>query len=698
MSPTLRCFGDISIRGKQQFQKADGNICNYYFRNEAFGYPAGHDCERGPPIQGRFREVPQGDVILHDLVYSGKMEMMIKQHVRSTNPFRARIVKKRVKIRKRIITAELIGFKGERFTLVILEPEHNMDHEVTLEIWNRIYNASCRYMSPVCTQVFGLGRFEMPVLVLHDELANGKEFLRRHKADTVVHWYLSHAMVCSFAALRADNSFSNPLSDELKYWTFNLKKQRWQFDIASASVSPPTTYIYYSSRLLPPLLQDTCQQLDANEIIAWSERNFGCLLSLIGVFGYRTRRVSDFARHHTLALGTVVHRRKGTVARFPSIPPPEWSCQSLIPNLEVGYSKEVLWRVDFPCHRPGAFQIYLHFSLRFRKEDRTQLGAAYLTQSLNFLSGDHDDPEHDLVFISEINFGLVGNFARNPTENPTPVYLFVPPVPVEHIDGIYRVPYPLPDNTFYWSRDPEGKEMIPEQLWNEHGIPKLRAEMGVGSYWYASQYSTVQGYLQRKGYDLDGKKYARDHGYPELVPSDSLNRSAADHSGLLSGETPAEDQCKNSTRHARVIDSEQSDIPDFINAGPSEITKLSEETDSSPKLDSLKRRKSLVWESRGDKPVNYDERVHLQVRISSSERQVMATSPIDLRIYETQYNCADATRLSPDYRLTYWHVHSHYSKLLEKLGLWSTTERGITTSTGGLILALSTLILWMVLV
>ncbi|KAJ8093733.1 hypothetical protein PM082_009593 [Marasmius tenuissimus] len=134
MTPTFRCFGDISIRGKQQFQKADGNICNYYFRNEVSCCPTRHDYEKGPPIQGRFREVLQGDTILHNLVYSGKMEMMIKQHARSTNPFRVRTIKRRVKIRKRVITAELIGFEGKRFTLVILEPEHSRDDEVILEV------------------------------------------------------------------------------------------------------------------------------------------------------------------------------------------------------------------------------------------------------------------------------------------------------------------------------------------------------------------------------------------------------------------------------------------------------------------------------------------------------------------------------------------------------------------------------------
>ncbi|KAJ8093734.1 hypothetical protein PM082_009594 [Marasmius tenuissimus] len=451
----------------------------------------------------------------------------------------------------------------------------------------------------------------MPVLVLHDELANGKQFLRRYKADTVVHWYLSHMMVCSFAALRADNSFSNPLSDELNYWTFNLKRQRWQFDIASASISPPTTYIYYSSRLLPPLLQDTCQQLEANEVIAWSERNFGGLLSLIGAFGYRTRRVSDFARNHALALGTVVHRCKGVVAHFPSITLPEWSCQSLIPNLEVRYSEEVPWRVDFSIHKPSTSQIYLHFSLRFRKEHRTQLGAAYLTQSLNFLC-DRDDPEHDLVFIGEINFALVGNFAQNPPEKPNPVYLFVPQIPVEYSDGVYHVGYPLPDNPFYWSRDPEGKDIIPEQFWNEHGIPKLRAEMGIGSYWYGSQYLTVQDYLRRKGYDLDGTKYARDHGYPELVPGDPLDCSPANCSDLRSGETPVDNQDKTNTRNARGIDSEQPNTTDFMSVGPSETAKLLEKTDTSHKLDSSKRRKTLVWASRGDKLVNHEERVQLQ--------------------------------------------------------------------------------------
>ncbi|KAJ8075347.1 hypothetical protein PM082_019685 [Marasmius tenuissimus] len=89
---------------------------------------------------------------------------------------------------------------------------------------------------------------------------------------------------------------------------------------------------------------------------------------------------------------------------------------------------------------------------------------------------------------------------------------------------MYYIPYPLPDPLFYWSWDPEGKTVISKKEWEQSGIPELEVETWVGFYWYNAEYSLVKSYLCNKNYDVDGKQYAQDRGYPELIGDDSHAR------------------------------------------------------------------------------------------------------------------------------------------------------------------------------
>ena len=97
-----------------------------------------------------------------------------------------------------------------------------------------------------------------------------------------------------------------------------------------------------------------------------------------------------------------------------------------------------------------------------------------------------------------------------------PVYLFVPPIPVVHIDDMHCI-HVLTEGLFYWSLDPEGKHIVAQQDWEKYGIPSLKPEITFGSAWVNEAYESVRTHLFTKKYPLDGKQYARDHGYPELV-------------------------------------------------------------------------------------------------------------------------------------------------------------------------------------
>ncbi|KAJ8094172.1 hypothetical protein PM082_023381 [Marasmius tenuissimus] len=118
---------------------------------------------------------------------------------------------------------------------------------------------------------------------------------------------------------------------------------------------------------------------------------------------------------------------------------------------------------------------------------------------------------------------LRGIFNHDPTTQPTPVYLFVPPIPVEHINGMHCVRYPLPDRVFYWSLDSDGKSVIPEEDWEKYGVPKLVTLIAAGQKWNVAHWSLAWDYLISRDYNPDGKQYARDYGYPELLCDDPHN-------------------------------------------------------------------------------------------------------------------------------------------------------------------------------
>ncbi|KAJ8093737.1 hypothetical protein PM082_009597 [Marasmius tenuissimus] len=99
----------------------------------------------------------------------------------------------------------------------------------------------------------------------------------------------------------------------------------------------------------------------------------------------------------------------------------------------------------------------------------------------------------------------------------TPVYLFVPPIPVEHARGTYSMQCPLDNPLYYWSCDPDGQGEIPEEDWDTYGIPGLEVLSWTGISWGTGAYDAVDEFLKIKDYSFDGKEYARDYGYPELV-------------------------------------------------------------------------------------------------------------------------------------------------------------------------------------
>ncbi|KAL0057764.1 hypothetical protein AAF712_015581, partial [Marasmius tenuissimus] len=117
-------------------------------------------------------------------------------------------------------------------------------------------------------------------------------------------------------------------------------------------------------------------------------------------------------------------------------------------------------------------------------------------------------------YIDHIGFNLKGTFSNIPTP---PAYLFVPRLHTRLINSQYCVCHPLPQTLFYWAHDLQGRNVIAEEDWKKCGIPELRVKEWIGTFWDNEDWMFIREYLYSRNYDMDGRQYARDHEYPELI-------------------------------------------------------------------------------------------------------------------------------------------------------------------------------------
>ncbi|KAJ8075363.1 hypothetical protein PM082_019701 [Marasmius tenuissimus] len=305
-----------------------------------------------------------------------------------------------------------------------------------------------------------------------------------------------------------------PVSPRWSNWTFDFKAMSWLYDIASASISQPSEDYEFSNPA--PLPQGARPQLSVSDITTYFERTFGDFLHLIASLS-RTERIdlalddlADFTTQGLLTFGTVVYNQQpGILGYFSSTSSPEWHFENRSHNIEVNYSQQVRSRVDIQKHDTHNNRLNLYFSLRLPSKERNRFRAAYLSQYLS-------SAQTTTYLIDEIGFSFFGNFSHNDTACHEPAYLFVQPLNIQYVNGLYGISYPLPDTLFCWTSDPQGMNVIPKKDWERYGIPKLHVQIWIGSTWFDTEYPWAERHLCNKNYELNGKQYARDHGYPEL--------------------------------------------------------------------------------------------------------------------------------------------------------------------------------------
>ncbi|KAK1218067.1 hypothetical protein PQX77_019264 [Marasmius sp. AFHP31] len=468
-------------------------------------------------INGRtIRRVIDGDIIYRRLLSSKVLSINTKPEGASTSTelqvFR---------IKKTVQTARLHGRRG-KFTATTFELIDEKDRDDFVKLVKNVLEAAMCQRSTLLTQLFAVAESNGLTLIAHDELANAQEFFGRYRSNWIVGYYLSYAYNVTIESLHDDEIVTFPVTRRIgEDWLFNVKSLTWQYDLASVLLNPPSEQdlVELFHNTPTPLRQETLPRLDTAEIVACVEESFGDVLHLLTLYGRsRLCDLSNLAQHRLLTFGAVLsYNKREILAHFPSFPSPEWYCKSSSPDVKASFSSSVPWRVDLAFHKTGHTQVTLDFSWRIPEKHRDRLHCAYLCQLLSFYN---DSDVEKIILVNEIGFSLKGAFPDDPTTRSTPAYLFVPPLPTEVINNTHCICYPLPEKLFYWSHDPQGRTAIIEEDWEKFGIPKFSMKGWFGSRWEERHYACVRDHLQSGDYELDGKRYARDHGYPELVHAD----------------------------------------------------------------------------------------------------------------------------------------------------------------------------------
>ncbi|KAK1215747.1 hypothetical protein PQX77_021636 [Marasmius sp. AFHP31] len=417
-------------------------------------------CERPSGQLGpRLKTIDVGDIILTREVSSRVIDVMTKPNekgrvLKSTNPFRARIIRQRqarfTKVRRIVHVAEILEFGDRSFTVVQFEAEDPSD------------------------------RAQL-------ELA---------------------------------------LSGAWEDWLFNLRTGTFQFDLTSnRQLSYTESHVpIRSENVALPGNASMGGPLIPQSIIQHLQNHLSDYLNSVSSMG-EMRYIGNLSElimtHPYLAIGSVIDvTKRGIIGYFPPSdvfvnPGPVWTCER---DPDHGFHLDSYQFYESGRHRVDLsyseetepFQIHLLFKNKPTLSNAARL--SYLSQSSRLLETGSN--WEDLVLIEEISFALYGHYKSNPLNYPTPIYLFVPPVPFDQENGIPGLALPLPYRLFYWSLDPEGRTPLPEKDWEKYGVPRLRTELWLGPFWYSWCYEAVNEFFRLGNHDP--QTYARERGYPAL--------------------------------------------------------------------------------------------------------------------------------------------------------------------------------------
>ncbi|KAK1218023.1 hypothetical protein PQX77_019306 [Marasmius sp. AFHP31] len=376
-----------------------------------------------------------------------------------------------VRLKKMVQTAEIAG-RQERFTATTLEPVDVEDQDLFKKIAKGYLQAAVCHRSALLTQVFAVTESDAMTMLTYNDLTNANEIDSWYwNKDHIVLPYLQYIFACAVQSLRDDKALTFPVTGRAGDWSIDLKTLTWHYNPANISLNPPSEEdLEPFSNHFPPLCQDAVPQLNPTEIITHAEKNLGDFLYLIAAGGGRW--IDDLSKYAQNGLLTFgAIVQCGRPGTLAHFPStPSPELFCQSRSPDVEASYSNLGRVDLSFQKTGNVKVSLRFGLCISNND---LCVAYLCQSLPFYDGCRD---------------------------------------VEDV----------------------GRDKIAEGDWKRLGIPKLSVQGLIGSYWDDHEYAGVRELLRLKNRALDGKQYAHERGYPELIPGDPMILPDSRNSNLLS--------------------------------------------------------------------------------------------------------------------------------------------------------------------
>ncbi|KAK7033637.1 hypothetical protein VNI00_012637 [Paramarasmius palmivorus] len=496
-----------------------------------------------------YKTVSVGDIILSQPVTDAhELELPLcnvspaLQRLKASNPFKMRLEQKTVKVIRTVQTARIVGqgLDSERFTMVSYRSLNPGSMDDFL-VWKRDYDLFAKARHANILQLFGLTSSGMHGLLFHEEFITMKcasQQYQNHRSDPFVYSYLTFKYLVTAEEVYRFSPGVFKGSIETSQWLYNPKNQTFTF----FSMEPVKNYTGSSPPLLGPFFSDSLgdgRSFDGIQIsgpipTSFEEAQFivdpvtrmaSDYLKSIAWIGLREEVVRPL-KQKMIPFGVVISKSTsghlgpilGTIP-LRRLEMPQWhflSTHSFWPGSQVRHEMDKSpgsskFRLIFGPHQGLEGAIVLRFSLTCPYKSRIENRAAFLSQCFRFCEQCASDT--NCVFVDYVQVEISAEMSLRPL--PAPLYLFVYPMQPQTVDGTIYTAWPK-ENSYFWSFDPTGGCRVPEDDHRFYGLPALDISVSVGTRWNVRHYRAVRGYLEMKGYDLLGVKYAEEHGYPIL--------------------------------------------------------------------------------------------------------------------------------------------------------------------------------------
>ncbi|KAJ6545796.1 hypothetical protein B0H10DRAFT_1336308 [Mycena sp. CBHHK59/15] len=172
---------------------------------------------------------------------------------------------------------------------------------------------------------------------------------------------------------------------------------------------------------------------------------------------------------------------------------------------------------------PISGKCHLRKKIYLRQEAETNMGKLWFSQANHIMDKSGlDAGKFYLIHYLGLQFSISSNFdeftlqgtfmADSPKDD---IYLFLFPNCVDSAGGHLAVYLPPKDETYHWSKDPEGINHLPSDALDKFALPRVTFQALVyGSQWSKAVYNSIADCHRSKGFDPTSQDVAIKLGYP----------------------------------------------------------------------------------------------------------------------------------------------------------------------------------------